>query len=862
MPSIPASAVTAGSGTAGGIEGGAVEKIRKWFSAARADKSGSAEAQVDSGGDKRNAEKPKGADAASSARARRLLLAVVAALAGVLGGLLLFQSEQGYRVQRAMGQADDVSAIARDRLGELVRQQQRELAEALQDPEIARYFGRADAGDATRAAAALRQRLPDLEDVLFVDADVLGSIGADIASFGYARAEMLLGAARSGDAAPAQVHGGEGSQRSLMLVNPVRDGDRIVGFALAKMPYEPMRRLFQRLPDRGLGLSLLQGDARVGTHTLEGETRNLHRGGSVAIPGALLRVGYAPPEVRHWIGPEGAFANLLLGVCSTLLAALTVLWLRRPDLVLRLLPVAGKGTAQSEATLAEQLRAAAAAAPSAQDKPAPSVAVAEVNTPPVAGASEATKAASTTVAVAPSRPLGMVDRSIFRAYDIRGVVDKSLTLETAEQIGQAVGSEARARGLHTVLVGRDGRLSGPKLADAVIKGLLAAGCDVIDIGAVPTPLLYFATHDLNAGTGIMVTGSHNPPEYNGFKIMVGGETLAEDAIQSLYQRIITGRLERGQGALTQMDLGENYIDRISGDIQLESPLKVVLDAGNGIAGAIAPRLFEAIGAEVVPLYCDVDGNFPNHHPDPSDPHNLQDLIVSVKQLKADIGLAFDGDGDRLGVVTASGKIIYPDHLLMLFARDVLLRNPGATIIYDVKCTGHLAGVVVGHGGSPVMWKTGHSLIKKKMKATQAELAGEMSGHFFFQERWYGFDDGLYAGCRLLEIIASEGQSADELFAELPYGVSTPELKIVMAEGEHYRFMDRFRDRAKFSGARLTTIDGVRADWPDGWGLVRCSNTTPSLVLRFDADDANTLARVQQAFREQLLAVDPGLVMPF
>ena len=311
-----------------------------------------------------------------------------------------------------------------------------------------------------------------------------------------------------------------------------------------------------------------------------------------------------------------------------------------------------------------------------------------------------------------------------------------------------------------------------------------------------------------------------------------------------------------------MDLAESYIERISGDIQLETPMKVVLDAGNGIAGIIAPRLFEAIGCEVIPLYCEVDGTFPNHHPDPSDPHNLEDLKVSVKRMKADIGLAFDGDGDRLGVVTRDGKIVNPDRVLMLFARDVLTRNPGASIIYDVKCTNHLSGVILGHGGSPVMWKTGHSLIKKKMKETQSELAGEMSGHFFFKERWYGFDDGLYAGCRLLEILAAEGRDADDVFNELPQGVSTHELKIPMEEGEHYRFMEKFRERSKFDGARLTTIDGVRADWPDGWGLVRCSNTTPCLVLRFDADDGDALSRIQGVFRTQLLALEPRMVMPF
>jgi phosphomannomutase/phosphoglucomutase len=388
--------------------------------------------------------------------------------------------------------------------------------------------------------------------------------------------------------------------------------------------------------------------------------------------------------------------------------------------------------------------------------------------------------------------------------------------------------------------------------------------DVIDIGAVPTPVVYFGCYHLNTGSGISVTGSHNPPDYNGFKIVLGGETLSEDAIQNLYARISESKFESGSGGLQSMNVQHEYLERIAGDVQVERKLKVVVDCGNGIAGGIAPAVLEAIGCEVTPLFCEVDGKFPNHHPDPSDARNLQDLILSVRQLKADVGVAFDGDGDRLGVVTPSGEIIYPDRLLMLFARDVLSRNPGAAIIYDVKCTGKLQPLILEAGGSPIMWKTGHSLIKSKMRQTGAELAGEMSGHFFFKERWYGFDDGIYAAARLLEIVASdiEGRSPQEVFDDLPKGISTPELKIEMEEGEHYRFVETFQQKSKFEGARITTIDGVRADWPDGWGLVRASNTTPVLVLRFDADNEDALLRIQAAFRAQLLALNPNLTLPF
>jgi phosphomannomutase/phosphoglucomutase len=377
-------------------------------------------------------------------------------------------------------------------------------------------------------------------------------------------------------------------------------------------------------------------------------------------------------------------------------------------------------------------------------------------------------------------------------------------------------------------------------------------------------MAYFGTFHLRTGCCVSLTGSHNPPDYNGFKIMVDGETLYGDAIQNLYARIVENKLYKAEtpGQSSVRSLKDDYIQRISGDIQIERKLKVVIDCGNGVAGAIAPELLEAIGAEVEPLFCEVDGTFPHHHPDPSDPENLTDLVRVVQKVGADIGLALDGDGDRLGVVTKSGEMIYPDRLLMLFAADVLERNPGACVIYDVKCTGHLATQILRHGGSPLMWKTGHSLIKAKMKETEAELAGEMSGHFFFRERWYGFDDGLYAAARLLEILAASPDDVETVFAGLPKGVSTPELKIAVAEGEQYKFIENFVAKAKFEGARIATIDGLRADWPDGWGLVRASNTTPTLVLRFDAKDGASLARVEGLFREQMLAIDPNLTLPF
>lgn len=454
------------------------------------------------------------------------------------------------------------------------------------------------------------------------------------------------------------------------------------------------------------------------------------------------------------------------------------------------------------------------------------------------------------------------DASIFKAYDIRGIVDKTLTRDAVQQIGQAIGTENINRGRQSLVVARDGRLSGPDLLEALIQGVKASGCDVINIGAVPTGVLYFATHHLETGSGVMLTGSHNPPEYNGLKIMLDGETLAGKLITNLYDMIVEGDLLTGEGSVQELDIADDYIDYISSEIQLENEPTVVVDSGNGIAGPIAVEVLEEIGCQVIPLHTEVDGEFPNHHPDPSVPENLEDLKATLKSVDASIGIAFDGDGDRLGVVTKSGEIIYPDRLLMLFAKDVLTRQPGSSIIFDVKCTAHLPKSIVKNGGLPIMWKTGHSFMKAKLKETNAALAGEMSGHFFFNERWFGFDDGIYAAARLLEILDQETNSPQEVFDTLPKGVSTPELKVEMAEGEHYMFMKEFEKRVQFEDAKITTIDGIRADFEDGWGLVRCSNTTPCLVIRFDADNEAALKRIQEQFRAQLLKISRDLELPF
>lgn len=455
-----------------------------------------------------------------------------------------------------------------------------------------------------------------------------------------------------------------------------------------------------------------------------------------------------------------------------------------------------------------------------------------------------------------------IPSEIFKAYDIRGVVDKALTPAVVEQIGRALGSQARELGQRKVCIGRDGRLSGPALSQALARGLQAAGVDVIDCGCITTPMLYFATHHLQTGSGVMVTGSHNPPDYNGLKMVIAGETLSGNSIQSLRTRIETNRFESGAGSYTEADVADAYIDRIAGDIKLKRKMRIAVDCGNGVPGAFAPALFRRLGCEVQELFCDVDGNFPNHHPDPSQPENLEDLIAALKMGNAEIGLAFDGDGDRLGVVTKEGKIIFADRQLMLFAADVLKRNPNAEIIYDVKCTRNLAPWIRKHDGRPLMWKTGHSLIKAKMKETGAQLAGEMSGHVFFKERWFGFDDGTYAGARLLEILSGV-RDIKAVFDELPDSVNTPELQIKLAEGENYAIIDKLQKTAKFATAReIIRIDGLRVEYADGFGLARSSNTTPVIVLRFEADDAAALKRIQDEFRSVLRESKPGVELPF
>jgi phosphomannomutase/phosphoglucomutase len=785
---------------------------------------------------------------------RRILVGAGAVLAIIAALACFAQAWQGWREAAAhvalQGMRDAVVA----ELEGFIASRQEALKTALEDAQLRADLAPGDEVGRDRAAVRLKELLPELERVEFYGGELYELLTRDLEDFGYARANILADARARNGIAPAQVHRDQAERNFLALAQAVREGELPIAYAYVWLPPGPTIAPDTPIaPEAGTleirqgvrGFTELKRYSGVGSYVnFEAEVRPVANSIlTVAISrGELFKLPLFG-QLDHWL-------VLGLGVGLLLLAALLFGQRARmagvESVASRLLDRVAPKKAEEEGEIM----------PVGPAKPAPTTAAASSPAPTAATAAAAASGKS-----AAAKALA-IDRSIFRAYDIRGVVGQSLHNDTARMIGLAVGSVLRERGLKEIVIGRDGRLSGPDLVAELIRGLRATGCDVLDIGQVPTPVVYFATYHLNAGSGIAVTGSHNPSNYNGFKIVVGGETLAEDAIQDLYRRISEGRYATGSGGLQVMDVFQDYLDRISGDVQVERRLKVVVDAGNGVAGGVAPQVLEAIGCDVVPLYCEVDGTFPNHHPDPTDPHNLEDLILSVKRLKADVGLAFDGDGDRLGVVTASGEIIYPDRVLMLFAIDVLNRNPGATVIYDVKCTGHLQDIVLRNGGSPIMWKTGHSLMKAKLREEDAALAGEMSGHFFFRERWYGFDDAIYAAARLCEILGASERAPQELFDELPKGVSTPELKVEMQEGQPHDFIARFRDRSNFPSARVSTIDGVRADYPDGWGLVRASNTTPSLVLRFDADNAEALERIKTTFREQMRAIEKDIALPF
>ena len=779
------------------------------------------------------AEKKSSALLLPSAELRRVLplLAVLFALLAIWLGWSGVQQWREGRLDQQLRQARDATL---DSALQALSAQTRQLTDRLASAPAQAALG---AGDTAALAQVVGQDWKDASEVQLLPAD-LETAYADPAQFGFSKL-ALLEAALSSDVAVVRVVQ-EGKQARLGLASPARG--QVVYLDL---PLSTLTDSLQSAAVPGKGYVAL----RQGSHTVMAAGNASLSEGAEALARPVGKTGLrvvagVPDGIEGALG-LGAISSLVAAVLSALAAAVALMLARGK---LRL--------PQRKATVGDN----------ANEEHAPTLgqALARDPLPVAAPRNNETSDDRETGSVGAAGKHIELDPGIFRAYDIRGVVGTTLSASVAERIGQAIGTVMEEQGLDDIVVGRDGRLSGPELSAGLIEGLRKAGRNVIDIGRAPTPVAYFAAYHLRTGSSVAVTGSHNPPDYNGFKIVIGGQTLSGDAITDLYARINEQRLFQANlpGGLQQRDVGADYIQRIADDVQLDRPLKVVVDAGNGVAGGIAPDLLEAIGAEVIPLYCDVDGTFPNHHPDPSEPHNLEDLIQTVKRFDADLGLAFDGDADRLGVVTREGEVIFPDRLLMLFAADVLERNPGALVIYDVKCTGKLQGWVLRHGGTPLMWQTGHSLIKAKMRETGAELAGEMSGHFFFQERWYGFDDGMYSAARLLEILAARAETPSEVLNALPNALSTPEIKVPVDAGSPHDIVQRFVDSADFEGARLSTIDGLRADWDDGWGLVRASNTTPILVLRFEADNKEALVRIKDEFRAHLATVAPQLKATF
>ena len=695
----------------------------------------------------------------------------------------------------------------------------------------------------------------------------------------FASLDMANRAARSGEITVAEIHAPNSPAKHIALAGPVRNtSGKTLGAVLVAFDPQELLDQINQLKSPGLAVALIQ---KSGDHGIELARSNgfaAAQGKPVRIAGSIWELHYQPLSAVSFLGKTLAAIVILAG---TLVVGGMLFFnqmkLRKAlaydqNLMLEIVEnkLAGKqknlftnyALDENKDTI-KQLSQLDAAAVEAKQKPAtPRTADAEDDGAPVfpSQVSQSEGQSANVEDISGSA----ISEEIFRKYDIRGVVGDTLSLEHAYVIGKAIGSLAIDRGETDMLVARDGRISSKDLSSTLIRGICESGVNVVDLGLMPTPVMYFGTNFLSAKSGVMVTGSHNPPDYNGFKIVIGGNTLSGEDIAGLHGRIVTGRFNSGEGSKDELDISADYINRISEDVQLLKPMKVVLDCGHGAASVIARSLFEALNCEVISQYCEVDGNFPAHHPDPGKEENMAELAKAVVEEHADLGIAFDGDGDRLGVVDSSGNIIKPDRVLMILAGDVLLRNPGADVLYDVKSTKLLASHILSSGGRPIMWKSGHSLMKAKMKETGALLGGEFSGHMFFTERWYGFDDALYSAARLLEVVSGDGRSSADMFAEIPDTINTPELHVSVAEGMQHTIMEKLAGASEkaFPNAKITDIDGIRAEYSGAWGLIRASNTTPHLVLRFEADNQEAMDKVQEVFRTVIKAVLPTAEIPF
>jgi phosphomannomutase/phosphoglucomutase len=824
----------------------------------KADSKGKAASKV-------NREPADGGIASAWRRWRWALMALVVIGAATVGGMIAYENytatAEKERQEAVQAAATSVAAtISRE-----VRRETQALANLFDEAELASLLL---SGDSTARTAKEGEIAASHDAVLRAWLVDVGSRSPDLASkppLGYAAIEILRESEESGQAPAAEVLLFGSEDQHILTVWRLNQGEKLAGHLVLALDVAMLPAIMSKQ-------SIVDGYAELIQGIGGGKPLVLSRGGDAGVrqglASARVKVAGTPWRVAFWPGGRLAPPEPLIELpdwavpaagSSVVLVIVLVVFVRQRGRARAAAAVAEQAHEEKLAAAAKKVAAkAASGSGTEQSDPASTdgveAAYAGLDEPPAPEG------------IVVEEEVGAMDMpaEIFRAYDIRGIVDEGLTANIVQQIGRAIGAEAYDRGQQTIVVGRDGRNSGPELQAALVEGLRAVGRDVIDVGRVPTPVLYFATHYLNTGSGVMVTGSHNPPEYNGLKIMLGGDTLFGDDIQALKKRAESGDFPKGTGKVQSMEVVDEYVRRVCEDVPvaLGNSFRVVVDCGNGVAGEVAPKVLRALGHDVVELYCEVDGNFPNHHPDPSDPANLTYLIGAVKQENADLGFAFDGDGDRLGVVDPDGKIIWPDMQMMLFAKDVLSRNPGADIIFDVKCSSRLAKVIKQLGGNPVMWRTGHSYIKNKLKESGAPLAGEMSGHIFFQDRWYGFDDAIYSAARMLEILMAFKKSPAEVFARLPSGISTPELRIDMREGEQLSLVEKLVKSDAFSNGKRTTIDGLRVDFPDGWGLVRASNTTPSLVMRFEADNKEAMARIQGDFKKAVIALAPDLQLPF
>lgn len=788
------------------------------------------------------------------------MIYIITGLALIL--MMTFLLFSGSSDERSGDKALEQGRRAISQLGDSVQA----FIRVLQDEQVSSLAGMALADpDATDDLSQyLAGRLREFESLRLFESTAWLKRKDDLGENAWIVVDMIM-KARDQGTAPVQIIGsGEDSFAAGLVA--IGEADDPAGYLMVMVQPELILSGFNMTLPQGGYIALQQDNGRFTPSTISsfGDVALAANSSTIPVPGTLLRVLIPQVEATESFSGPNRLALFILGAILLAFGVIMRQHALHPVVDLKEDPASLELSEDPEPEAAEAPEESPVAGDELLDEMPAEVVVEDPEPvlPPVS---------------LPDLPFNMGERrsakrghampvelksEIFRAYDIRGIVGKTLDQGVARQVGQAIGSLAMEEDAGPVMVGRDGRHSGPDLVAGMIEGIASTGCDVVDVGAVPTGVLYYAAYEHGNGSGVMVTGSHNPPDYNGFKAMMGGKTLAGDRITALYDTIQSGNLRVGKGNVTRQDMLDAYRDRIAEDIQLERPLKVVADCGNGIGGINAADVLRSIGAEVLPMFDEVDGDFPNHHPDPSDPKNLEDLIATVKLMDADLGVAFDGDADRLGVVTPQGEIIFSDRLMILFIREILGRNPGARIIYDVKCTGKLHGIIEDAGGDPEMYKTGHSLIKNRMKEVDAPFAAEMSGHFFFTDRWYGFDCGIYSAARLLEILAKDQRAPEEVLSSLPNDISTPELKVEMNEGENHAFIETFVEKARFADARVNTIDGLRADWSYGWGLVRASNTTPILVVRFEADSEESLCIIKEAFRMQMTSIRDDLKLPF